>query len=297
MRSIRDERENSPTYTEEDSLELIHALQGHSIVKSPTEKPLIEPLVSKQEKSSSSTTSSQVTSSDRYVSFAIHEMGSSSQDRLPALPIAADLPVYELVEPHSNNHQEDKLHSEPSINVHHGANKDDDLTELDATENLTSYSDDILLQKLHASVPGKGIHLDAASSTDEDVDEENFNEFEEHDVSNLHRIVDEMTQHSSSLSGAEGQAFHRYDLLTTSSNSNESASKLPTDDLYVIPGFPGLWRPSADDKNSHSPMDNDADDDESQGNDEQYSSNHRMKTRVSEIQLLFFLRRYVIKED
>ena len=277
MRSSNDYREVSPVNVEdEDSLELIHALQGHSIIL-PTadEHPSAKP-----EKSSSSTTttSSQVTSSDRYVSYAIHEMGSSSQDRLPELPVAADLPVYELVATGSNENQEAKVQSEASINPDPAATKDDDLTEFDATENLTSFSDDVLLQKLQASAPGRATRLDAASSTDEDVDD-----FEEHDVSNLYRIVDEMTtQHSSSLSGADGQAFHRYDLLTTSSNSNESMSKPQNDDFYVIPGFPGLWRPSADDKSTHSPLANDADD-ESQGTDDRNASNNRVKIRVSEV--------------
>lgn len=276
MKSSHEDREASPSNTEDDSLELIHALQGHSIILPTTEdKPTGEEIPLKPEKSSSSTTtSSQVTSSDRYVSYAIHEMGSSSQDRLPALPIAADLPVYESIPTGTQNPQEANIQSELSINPNQGTAKDDDLTEFDATENLTSYSDDVLLQRLHASAPERAMHLDAASSTDEDVDD-----FEEHDVSNLYRIVDEMTQRSSSLSGTDGQAFHRYDLITNSSASNESVSRPQTEDLYVIPGFPGLWRPSADDQSTHSALANDADD-ESQGNDEPYSSNNRVKIRV-----------------
>ncbi|CAF4335863.1 unnamed protein product, partial [Adineta steineri] len=108
--------EPSPANTEDDSLELIHALQGHSIVL-PSASPIQLQSAANQssfsnsiaektddqflqapEKSSSSTTttSSQITSSDRYVSYAIHEMGDSSQERLPQFPIAADIPFYEL---------------------------------------------------------------------------------------------------------------------------------------------------------------------------------------------------------
>ena len=292
-RPLSDFRDASPINTEEDSLELIHALQGHSIVVPPSPSPLAQRSMDlipnnaedqnapgPEKSSSSNTTSSQVTSSDRYVSYAIHEMGDSSQERLPALPLAADLPVYQLAGNISNENRGEKVPSEPLATNNQGASKDDDLTELDATENLTSYSDDILIQKLNAAVPyGRG-NLDAASSTDEDVDEENFNAFDEHDVSHLHRIIDEMTQQSSSLSGADGQPYQRYDLITTSSNSNDSASRPLTDDLYVIPGFPGLWRPPTDEKSSHSPLANDADD-ESQGNDPKQASSTRTKTRVS----------------
>ena len=207
-------------------------------------------------------------------------MGDSSQERLPALPLAADMPVYESAQSISNENKGEKVLSEPLANVNQGAGKDDDLTELDATENLTSYSDDILIQRLNASAPYGPQNFDAASSTDEDVDEENFNAFDEHDVSHLHRIIDEVNQQSSSLSGADGQAYQRYDLITTSSHSNDSASRPTTDDLYVIPGYPGLWRPSTEEKSSHSPLANDADD-ESQGNEPKQSSSTRTKTRVS----------------
>ena len=235
----------------------------------------------REKSSSSTTTSSQITSSDRYVSYAIHEMGDSSQERLPAFPVAADLPIYETVPRLSQDEKDNQVAPELVVNIHEGPNKDEDLTELDATENLTSYSDDVLVQKLQQSAPGFLETLDATSSTDEDVDEENFNELEEQEVSNLERIIGEMNRQSSSLSGADGQAYHRYDLFTTSSNSTESVSKVQTDDVYVIPGFPGLWRPSADDQSTHSPFANDADDDESQANDDQATSLTRVKMRVS----------------
>jgi len=222
-----------------------------------------------REKSSSSTTSSQITSSDRYVSYAIHEMGDSSQERLPAFPLAADIPIYQTVKSSSEpNNDQQQQQQQQIANV----TKDDDLTELDATENLTSYSDDNLVQKQNN--PFANISTDA-SSTDEDVDDENFNELESTDVNNLHRIVNEMTQQSHSSSSREyGQNYQRYDVSSTSSTSN----KPHTDDVYMIPGYPGLWRPSADDDDdrTHSSFANDADDE-----DEKKPSNTKMKTRVS----------------
>ena len=232
-----------------------------------------------EKSSSSSPASSQVTSSDRYVSYAIHEMGDSSQERLPALPLVADMPVYEATKGSTNEEQRaEPVRADSIVNINQAATKDDDLTELDATENLTSFSDDVLLQRLNASAPNREEHLDA-SSTDEDVDEENFNEFEPQDLTNLHRIIDQITQPSSSLSGADDQAYHRYDVTTASSSNNSSASKPPTDDLYMIPGYPGLWRASGDAPSTPSPLANDADD-EGQSIDQKPSSTVRVKTRV-----------------
>jgi hypothetical protein len=278
-----DDRELSPLNTDDDSLELINALQGHSIVlpSSPlaqsstttTQPSQIDEqnLQAREKSSSSTTTSSQVTSSDRYVSFAIHEMGDSSQERLPSFPLAADIPIYQLVQTTPDDNQEQQqLHSEPIVNVNQNQTKDDDLTELDATENLTSYSDDILIQKLQASAPHRQENLDA-SSTDEDVDDE----FEQSDVSNLHRIIEEASQHSPNLSGEGGETYQRYDLSSTSSTS----AKPHTDDIYIIPGYPGLWRPSADDfddDHTRSSFANDADDE-----DEKKQSTGTVKTRVS----------------
>jgi len=297
-------RESSPTNTEDDSLELIHALHGHSIIlpsspniqiQTTTNQPsgststiekTDEHILQVPEKSSSSTTSSQITSSDRYVSYAIHELGDSSQERLPAFPLAADIPIYELVKTTSDENKEQQILSEPIVNVNQNLTKDDDLTELDATENLTSYSDDNLLQKLHASAPNRQDNLDA-SSTDEDVDDENFNEFDQHDTSNLHRIVEEITQQNNSLSGEDEQTYQRYDI---SSNSSIS-TKQQTDDIYIIPGYPGLWRPSADDLDddrTQSSFANDADDE-----DEKKQSNTKVKTRVS-LQRFIYLRLFIV---
>ncbi len=58
--------------------------------------------------------------------------------------------------------------------------------------------------------------------------------------------------------------------------------KPQTDDIYMIPGYPGLWRPSVDDEDSsQSPLANDADDE-----DEKNQSTTKVKTRVS-LQILF----------
>ncbi|CAF3910321.1 unnamed protein product, partial [Rotaria sp. Silwood2] len=48
-----------------------------------------------------------------------------------------------------------------------------------------------------------------------------------------------------------------------------------SDDIYIIPGYAGLWRPSADDDDStHAPITNDED-------DKQQSATTTVKTRVS----------------
>ncbi|CAF4336530.1 unnamed protein product, partial [Rotaria magnacalcarata] len=99
-----------------------------------------------------------------------------SQERLPSFPLVADMPVYEPGKTTSDGNKDEQIQSELNANINKIITKDDDLTELDATENLT-YSDDVLLQKLHASAPNREKNLDA-SSTDEDVDDANFNELE-----------------------------------------------------------------------------------------------------------------------
>jgi hypothetical protein len=259
-----DFREPSPTNTEPDSLELIYALQGHSIVQPNSPEQLFHP----PEKSSSSTTassqvtssdryvsyaihqmddSSQVTSSDRYVSNAIHQMGDSSQERLPALPIAADIPIYKSIE--------ENLVLEPIVSSNQSIAKEDDSTEFDATENLTSLSDEVLLQRLHKSAANRQQYLDT-SSTDDDVDEE----FEQNDLTDIDRIIERLAQPSSDLNINE-EPYQRYDLATTpSSNDSSSSSRQQADDIYLIPGYPGLWRPSVDNDSSSIPIDYDADD-------------------------------------
>jgi hypothetical protein len=209
-------------------------------------------------------------------------MGDSSQERLPAFPVAADIPIYQSIKSTSDENKDQQVISEPIVHTNLNVTKDDDLTELDATENLTSYSDDVLLQKLNASAPNRQENLDA-SSTDEDVDDENFNEMEHHDSSNLHRIADETSQQHSGLSGGYEQTYQRYDLSSNSSTS----TKPQTDDIYMIPGYPGLWKPSADDgddESTHSAVTNDADDE-----DENKHSAGTVKTRVSLKELLHFL--------
>ncbi|CAF0795127.1 unnamed protein product [Rotaria sp. Silwood1] len=290
LKSSTEFRESSPTNIEDDSLELIHALQGHSIILPSSQLVQIQAGTTNQpslstsyiekvdiqtsqvpEKSSSSTTttSSQITSSDRYVSYAIHEMGDSSQERLPAFPVAADIPIYKSVKTTSDENKEQQKLSEPIVNINQNVTKDDDLTEFDATENLT-YSDDVLLQKLYTSAPTRLENLDA-SSTDEDADDANFNEYEHHDIPNLYRIMNEIIQQNDNLSQEYGQTYQRYDVSSNSSTS----TKLQSDDVYIIPGYAGLWRPSADDDddNTHLPLTNDED-------DQQQSATTVVKTRT-----------------
>ncbi|CAM4876183.1 unnamed protein product [Rotaria socialis] len=280
--------DSSPTNTEDDSLELIHALQGHSIIHPSSTFIEVQPSTtnqsslstshiekidvqsaSKPERSASSTTtSSQITSSDRYVSYAIHEMGDSSQERLPSFPLVADMPVYEPGKTTSDGAKDEQIQSELNANINRIITKDDDLTEFDATENLT-YSDDVLLQKLHASAPNREKNLDA-SSTDDDVDDANFNELENNDVSNLHRVMDEMNQHHESVSQGLEQIYQRYDI----SNSSSTSTKPTTDDVYIIPGYSGLWRSSVNDTRESSSA-NDADDE-----DDRKQSTTTVKTRT-----------------
>ena len=255
----------------------MHTLQGHSIVP-PSSPPvqtqvitdqssILAPAIAKSpvqlaqepEKSSSSTTaSSQLTNSDQYVSYAIHEMGDSSQERLSTFPIAADIPIYASWSMRSNDNKDQRIVSDSITSANQNMTKDDDLTELDATENLTSYSDDILLRKRHSSARNRQQNFDA-SSTDEDVDDENFNEYEQHDLSNLYRIFDEITQHTDSSSGGYGQIYLRYNLSSNSSTSGRTH----IDDVYMIPEYCGLWRPSTDDcHRTYLPFSSDADDED-----------------------------------
>jgi hypothetical protein len=234
-------RELSPTNTELDSLELIHVLQHHSIVLPNSSGQLFSP----PDKSPSTTTSSQITSSDRYVSYAIHQMNDSSQERLPSFPIADDIPIDKNLE---KNIFLKPIHNQSII-------KEDDSTEFDATDNLTSYSDDIILQGLQRSTINRKMNFDT-SSTDDDVDEE----IEQHDLTDLECIIDKLTQLNNILTINE-EAYQRYDLATTpSSNDSSSSSRQQPDDIYFIPGYSGLWRPSTDNENANLSIDYDADD-------------------------------------
>jgi hypothetical protein len=256
-------RESSPTNTEPDSFELMNALRGHSIVLpySP------EQIYYRPEESPSTTTSSQITSSDYYVSYAIHQMGDSSQERLPSFPIAADIPIYKTIE-------EDIL-LKPIIIDNRLILKEDDSTEFDATENLTSYSDDLLLQRLHTSTMNRQKNFDT-SSTDDDVDEE----IEQHDLTDLERLLDKLTLPNTS-SNINEEAYQRYDLATTSSSNDSSSSpRQQPDNIYFIPGYSGLWRPSSDNDNKILPIDYDADDERKTAT----------KTRVSHLFLKLHLR-------
>jgi hypothetical protein len=173
-------------------------------------------------------------------------MGDSSQERLPAFPLAADLPIYK-------NFEENTL-PKPLVSSHQ--TKEDDSTEFDATDNFTSYSDDILLQRLQTSITNRQKRFDA-SSTDDDVDDE----IEQHDLTDLEHIIDKLAQPSSSVSRDEGP-YQRYDLATTpsSNDSSSSSSRQRPGDIYYIPGYSGLWRPLGDNDHTNLSVDYDADD-------------------------------------
>ncbi|CAF1188336.1 unnamed protein product [Rotaria sp. Silwood1] len=227
---IIDRCESSGTTTEPNSSELVHALRGHSII-------LPNIIFRPPEKSSSSTTtSSQVTSSDRYISYAIHQMNDSSQEHLPTIPLAADIPIYKNIFLKSNNI------------INSLITKEDDSTEYDATENLTSYTDDIHDQKFNILNKNKQQHLDT-SSTDDDVDEE----FEQHDLTNINQLNNNLNENN--------ESYQFYDPATSPSSNNSSSSlRQQSDDVYLIPGYPGLWKPSTNNYNSNLPKEYDADD-------------------------------------
>ena len=188
-------------------------------------------------------------------------MKDSSQERLPSLPIAADIPIYKTIDEQENNLLE------PDIIVQQSILKEDDSTEFDATENLTTNSDDILLHKLHTTVRNRQKNIDA-SSTDDDVDDE----IEQHDLTDLERLIDKLAQPDENLNTNE-EDYQHYELATTpSSNDSSSSARQQTDDIYFIPGYAGLWRPSVDNENvNNSSIDYDADDERRTG----------AKTRVS----------------
>ncbi|CAF3670994.1 unnamed protein product [Rotaria socialis] len=235
--------ESSSTNTEPNSFELIHALRNHSIALSGVASPILHP----SERSSSSAASSHVTSSDRYVSYVIHQMGDSSAERLPAIPIADDIPIYKNLNEY--------VVYEPIVVTNLSMTKEDDSTEFDATENLTLYTDDLFTQKLHELDASKDIDLDL-SSTDDDVDEE----FDRNDLTNIDHMNDKLTEQNTD-SNVDEDAYPSYDRATTpSSNNSSSSSRRQLDDVYIIPGYPGLWRPSANTCSSTSPKEYDADD-------------------------------------
>ena len=172
-------------------------------------------------------------------------MGDSSQERLPSFPIAADIPVYKYID------------GEPPRKppVSSARLKEDDSTEFDATDNYTSHSDEILLQRLQIAAMKRQRNFDA-SSTDEDVDEE----LEQHDLTNLEEIIDKLAQPASTFSINE-EPYQHYELATTpSSNESSSSMKQPPEDIYYIPGYSGLWRPSEDDDREDMAVNYDADD-------------------------------------
>ncbi|CAM4794991.1 unnamed protein product [Rotaria magnacalcarata] len=236
--------ESSATNTEPNSFELIHALRNHSIALSNVTSQILHP----PERSSTSPASSHVTSSDRYVSYAIHQMGDSSEERLPAIPIAAGIPIYKNLNEY--------VVYEPIVVTNRSMTKEDDSTEFDATENLTLYTDDLFTQKLcELDASRDDIDLNV-SSTDDDVDEE----FDRNDLTNIDHMNDKLTEQNTDLNVDE-DVYPSYDRATTpSSNNSSSSSRQQLDYIYIIPGYPGLWRPSANTCSSTSPKAYDADD-------------------------------------
>jgi hypothetical protein len=174
-------------------------------------------------------------------------MGDSSLDSLPSFPLAADLPIYK--------NREENISPKPFISSQQ--TKEDDSTEFDATDNFTSYSDEILLQRLQTSAINRQKYFDA-SSTEDDMDDE----IEQHDLTDLEHIIDKLAQPSSSSVSRHEEPYHRYDQATTpsSNESSSSSSRQRPDDIYYIPGYSGLWRPFVDNEHANVSVDYDADD-------------------------------------
>lgn len=198
-------------------------------------------------------------------------MGESSQERLPSFPLAADLPIYK------------NMISKPIDQDNKLIIKEDDSTEYDATENLTSNSDDIILQKLFPTSTDRQNYFDT-SSTDDDVDDE----IEQHDLTDLECIIDKLQQTNSHIN-TNDEPYQRYELATTpsSNDSSSSSSKQRTDDVYFIPGYAGLWRPSADTDSTNLPIDYDADDERKSSTKTRVCYSHLNLIRKNIIKTLF----------
>jgi hypothetical protein len=172
-------------------------------------------------------------------------MGDSSLERLPAFPLAADLPIYRSCEENAS----------PKPFASSYQTKEEDSTEFDATDNLTSYSDESLMRRLETSAANQQKDFDP-SSTEDDVDEE----IEQHDLTDLDHIIDKLAQPSSTSISRHDESYQRYDQAVTLS-SNDSSTSSPRqrlDDIYYIPGYSGLWRPFGSNENAS--VDYDADD-------------------------------------
>ena len=175
-------------------------------------------------------------------------MGDSSLERLPAFPLAADLPVYRSCEENASPKQFASSHQ----------TKEEDSTEFDATDNLTSYSDESLIRRFQTSAANRPNNFDP-SSTEDDVDEE----IEQHDLTDLGHIIDKLAEPNSSSISRHDESYQRYDqAVTLSSNDDSSISsaRQRPDDFYYIPGYSGLWRPFGNNENANASVDYDADD-------------------------------------
>ncbi|CAF1072145.1 unnamed protein product, partial [Didymodactylos carnosus] len=247
---------------------------------------------------STTTSASQITSSDRYLSYAIHELDNSSVERLDvAISVNADLPVFKSTNSDTSAQADLQVNEQnmsdvvqlPEIkqqqqqllfkNNHHQQHQQhdvEDATEFDATENIT-YSLNLDDENLASDRIKKLSKKQHGSSTDEDadedimenvdIDEQSLEQQQEHQ--NIYRIVQEVTNYS------PNDAYRRYD----TSSRDSSSAPVPTEDVFLIPGFPGLWRGPDDDdsmQREQSSFGNDAD-------DERYSleeSSIRKKTTI-----------------
>lgn len=104
--------------------------------------------------------------------------------------------------------------------------KDEDPTELDATENLTSLSDEVFLQNdSNSEISPRKTNWSSNSSTDDDVDPNDSTDL------SMKKLT---------------SSFQRY-RFSQSESTNEGSSSLSKEkpeEFYLIPGFPGLWRTS-----------------------------------------------------
>ncbi|CAF3696841.1 unnamed protein product, partial [Didymodactylos carnosus] len=248
--------------------------QTTTVEQQPTEG---QKITTDSDRSSTTTSASQITSSDRYVSYAIHELGDSSVEQLSAaIPINADLPIFKNTNSDTSAQADAQIKEQdvsdmvnlpvigqqqpaPSKNKHQHQHDMDDATEFDATENIT-YSPNVDDENLASDQIKKISKKQHGSSTDEDADEdimENVDNSEQNlrqqGHENIYRIVREIASYS------PDEAYRRYD----TSSRDSSSAPAQTDDVFLIPGFPGLWRGPDKDSSTQeeqSSFDDDADD-------------------------------------
>jgi hypothetical protein len=249
-RILFDVHEQSSNNTDVDSIELIDVLRGHSIVQRAPISPL------------STATSS-----------CVHPIHSYRCQSHVTDDINETMSTASSIDEWTDEPKSSALILVPQVLL----KRDDDLTEFDATENLASISDSFLFQPSNDVIQEQQNELDAsttdidADDDDDDDNDDDDNLFERHDLINRRRPIDELTQTCNAYD-MDNEPYQRYDLamatsshddsFETSLTSSLSSCRQRTDDIYLIPGYSGLWRPSTDNECNDTSMNYDADDEQ-----------------------------------